>query len=264
MFFKTKITIFYLLYFYLSIGLSLGQIKITEQVGQIINANSETERIQILDSVRANLEKIDNKDAIQEWDNLIELCKKMDFKTELGFCYYFRGIKYKNSGEYFLSYISYEESKKIFEDQNYIPGLAKVYNGLGILYKELNNFEQSLEHYHEGAKLFTILKDTVRVGWIYLNMGVMWEKQDSLTLAKIHLWKSKALLKKLADPSIISCYINLGDVYKRSEIPDSAHYYYTESYTLSKKQATWKINSRRRFIWQNFYLHKIKFQKQNL
>ena len=234
--FKIKITFLLSTVLIVLVAVVTGQTNSHIPVEYFLKIETQEERVNFIDSIHYKLENIDKLTAIEEWENLISICKKVDYRVESGFCYFFKSIILKNAAEYFLAYNALIESNKIFEKENHLKGMARVNNSLGILYKNLNDFDQSLVHYEKSEMLFTELKDFNRLGWIYLNIGVLWEKQDSLENAKKYLWKSKYMLEKFYDPTIMSCYINLGDVYNSDNNIDSAYYYYSESYRLSQSK----------------------------
>ncbi len=210
----------------------------TEKIDSLIThykiSDIESEKSILLEGIEDQLNELDKEKEVGIWKSIIDYCEQNDDYKGLGFCYYNLGVRLKNEAEYSEALTAYTESQKNYERCNFKPGLARVENGLGILFKDLNKFETSYAHYKKSAILFMELKDSVRVGWIYLNLGGMLEKQDSLKQAKIYLKESQKLLEKLHDSNIISCYINLGEVYNKQKKYDSAYFYYLKSYELSR------------------------------
>ena len=199
-----------------------------------VSKNNSTKE-NLLDSIRNTLDNLENDLALYYWNYIIEYCNKTNYYYGAAFSNYNAAKLYNTKGEYFKSYQAYHKSKQNYEKIDYLPGLARVHNGLGIVFKNLSKFDLSQSNYKESARLFKELNDTIHEGWIYLNIGGMLEKQDSLEQAKKYLAKSKGILESINDKDLISCYINIGEVYKKEAKYDSAYYYYLKGYDLSNQ-----------------------------
>ena len=230
------ISSFFLLAFFSFITSGFGNENIDSLINRFKSSDIDSEKLILLENIEDKLNDLSTDEEISIWNSIIEYCEQSDDYQELGFCYYHLAVRLKNSAEYSKASNAYAESKKYYEKCNSKYGLAIVENGLGILYKKLNNFDKSMSHFIESARIFTELEDSVHVGWIYSNVGGMLETRDSLSRAKIYLRKSEELLEKFNDPNILNCYINIGEVFKKENEIDSACFYYSKSYELTKIQ----------------------------
>ncbi|MGC9355736.1 MAG: tetratricopeptide repeat-containing sensor histidine kinase, partial [Mariniphaga sp.] len=175
-----------------------------------------------------------SQNAIEIWESLIEISRKNDYYRGLGYCLRKSGILYTANSQYFKSYELYEESIENLKIINDKKELASTYNALAVLFKTLNKPEQALENFLISANLFNELNLKKAEAFIYSNLGGMFEEIDSLKQAKYYLNQSIQILKELDSLSVISSYVNLGEVYEREEKYDSAFFYFKKSYSLSK------------------------------
>jgi signal transduction histidine kinase/DNA-binding response OmpR family regulator len=229
----SKMKIAFLLLFALFFLSSFSQSKVDTLIGQFKNTPTETERISILRNIKVVLDDLEKQDAVYYWDNLITFCDKSDFIKESGFCSYNKAIRLNNEGDYFESFLAYQESKNRYSEIKFKSGLARVYNGLGNLFNNLNKSDQSLNNYYKSAELFKELNDS-SYAKIYLNIGGILAELDSLHKAKEFLEKSRVILLAAKDSSgLVNCFINLSEVYIAEDKSDSAFHYLIQSHAYS-------------------------------
>lgn len=195
---------------------------------------TETERISMLREIKIELDDLEKQEALKNWENLIIFCDKSDYMIEAGFCFYNMAIRLNNEGDYFKSFLAYQESRNRYDEINYKPGLARVFNGLGNLFNNLNKSDEALNNYYKSVNLFNELNDST-FGTIYLNIGGILSELDSIQEAKEILSKSEKILTAKKDFSnLVNCYINISTVYLAENKPDSALQFLLKSYDYSK------------------------------
>jgi tetratricopeptide (TPR) repeat protein len=179
--------------------------------------------------------------ALAFWEELINDCQEKKYHAGSGFCYYNLGLRLNVEGEYFKSYLAFQDSKNSYSLVNDTYGLACVYNGIGNLFTTLYKYDQALSSYYQSARLFREIDNPV-YGTIYLNIGGIFVDLDSLRKAKSYLEASKLILTEQNDTSgLINCYINLSEVFLSENKTDSAFYYLHKSNELTKGKTSVRI-----------------------
>jgi signal transduction histidine kinase/DNA-binding response OmpR family regulator len=202
----------------------------------------EANQISAKDSILKNhlfkiVKNMDKEGAISSWEELIFHCQEKKYHKGTGFCYYNLGLRLNVEGEYFKSYLAFQDSRNAFSIVKDTYGLACVYNGMGNLFNTLYKYEQALSSYFQSATLFREIDNPV-FGTIYLNIGGIFVKLDSLREAKTYLDASKLILTEQKDTSgLINCFINLSEVFLSEKNTDSAFYFLLKSNELIKGKA---------------------------
>jgi signal transduction histidine kinase/DNA-binding response OmpR family regulator len=190
-----------------------------------LNSSVRTDALTMVNSM-------EKEKALAFWNDLIKNCKEAGYHWGAGFCYYNLAIRLSSEGEYFQSYLAFQESRNAYTSINDNYGIARVYNGLGNLFTVLYKFDRALGSYYESARIFKTLDDPV-YGIIYLNIGGILVQLDSLKAAKSYLEESRTILTNKRDTSgLINCFINLSEVFLAEKKPDSALFYLTKSNDL--------------------------------
>lgn len=94
-----------------------------------------------------------------------------------------------------------------------------VYNSFGLRYEGIGEFEKSIKHYNRAIELAQQFQDWDNVATYSMNLGTVYQSlgdfPKSLSLTQV---AAKHYLSKNMQENLMSCYINMGELY--SDFPD--------------------------------------------
>ena len=94
-----------------------------------------------------------------------------------------------------------------------------IYNSFGLRYEGIGEFEKSIKHYNRAIELAQQFQDWDNVATYSMNLGTVYQSlgdfPKSLSLTQV---AAKHYLAKNMQENLMSCYINMGELY--SDFPD--------------------------------------------
>jgi tetratricopeptide (TPR) repeat protein len=195
---QLAISIFGISFFVFSFTLSFAQTKIADSLAALLA-----------------IEKIDSNKVNLMWQQASEITNN---KTEEAIL---------------LSQQAVFLAKKI----NYIEGLSRSLGVLANAFTNLSNYPRALEHNLEKLKIEENRNKPRNLGSVLMNIGVVYVLEEEYQKAIIYFRKSDSVIttNNVEDLKHFA-KVNLGDVYERLNILDSAYYYYNLSLQLAIAQ----------------------------
>ncbi len=94
-----------------------------------------------------------------------------------------------------------------------------IYNTFGLRYEGIGEFEKSIKHYNRAIELSQLFQDFDALATYSMNLGTVYQSlgdfPKSLSLTQV---AAKHYLAKNMQENLMSCYINMGELY--SDFPD--------------------------------------------
>jgi tetratricopeptide (TPR) repeat protein len=143
----------------------------------------------------------------------LELAIKLDFKKGQAEAYRVQGI-----GEYYLNRPDsalnrYFDALNLFEKIKDDMGKAKVFNNIGNLY-QLVDYDKALENFAKAEDIAKKHNQTALIASLHLNIGNIYNRKTMYNSALGHYNKSYALFTKLNDVvNMVHCLENMGGLY---------------------------------------------------
>ncbi len=122
------------------------------------------------------------------------------------------------------------ESKKLYNRNHILKGVASVYSSLGRVYMKQEQYKESEESYKKSIELFGQLHDSTRLVMSIFNLGVLCKKRSKNKLA-LDYYKKSSDLFLLINNNQYYAYAkgNIGLVYTAQNKLDSAEIYLNKS-----------------------------------
>lgn len=123
-------------------------------------------------------------------------------------------------------------SKKI----KYTDGQSKSLGTMAIIFRLLGNYPLALEYNLKRLKLVEKTGDREKLAGVFINTGFVYVNLEEYKNALNYYYKADSVLKKL-DSALDKKFTvaqNLGDVYDKLHLNDSAFTYFTKSLTLAR------------------------------
>ncbi len=122
------------------------------------------------------------------------------------------------------------ESKKLYNRNHILKGVASVYSSLGRVYMRQEQYKESEESYKKSIELFGQLHDSTRLVMSIFNLGVLCKKRSENKLA-LDYYKKSSDLFLLINNNQYYAYAkgNIGNIYIVQNKLDSAETYLNES-----------------------------------
>ncbi len=122
----------------------------------------------------------------------------------------------------------YNKALELFTKNNYDKGLAIVHNAMGVLDGKRGKQLDAAKHFMIALKLFEKIDDKDGIVNTYLKLGVINEQSNSLDIALEYYNATINYIKKwsVSGPKLMYVYNNIGVVYGKMGIMDSAMRYF--------------------------------------
>lgn len=125
-----------------------------------------------------------------------------------------KGVLYWYKGEYDTALFYFEQSLKLRNQIQDLPGISESHNGIGTIYYQQGNYPLSLKHFLASLKIREQLGDKKLQAGSYNNIGLIYNNQGNKEMAMKMYKKSLALREETGDRAeYISSHINIGNLY---------------------------------------------------
>lgn len=171
----------------------------------------------------------------KKWDStLVYSMKQLSTKNKISeldnYCYFFRGISFKEKGIFNEAKNSFNKISKRFKFYK------TVENYLGQIALEQNEFKKAISYFKEFEYLETANYFNIDQGKVNHNLGICYLHLDDYTKAEYYLLKSTEIQEKENDTlMLIGAYGDVANLYYNQFKDNLALPYFEKAYRLSKK-----------------------------
>lgn len=186
-------------------------------------------------SIEKNFQKAQLSFLEKNWDStLVYSMKQLSTNkknSELdNYCYFFRGISFKEKGIFYEAKNSFNKISKKFKFYK------TVENYLGQIALEQNEFKKAISYFKEFENLETANYFNIDQGKVNHNLGICYLHLDDYTKAEFYLLKSTEIQEKERDTlMLIGAYGDVANLYYNQFKDALALPYFEKAYRLSKK-----------------------------
>jgi predicted ATPase len=110
--------------------------------------------------------------AIKNYENALEISKKMNYKNGMKIAYIGIGDVHKRNGDFKTAEKYYKKYMKLIKGTKNQYDVVLGYKSLGDINHTLGNFKRSLNYYQQCANILSKTENYSDLGKIYINMGV--------------------------------------------------------------------------------------------
>lgn len=171
----------------------------------------------------------------KKWDStLVYSMKQLSTKNKISeldnYCYFFRGISFKEKGIFNEAKNSFNKISKKFKFYK------TVENYLGQIALEQNEFKKAISYFKEFENLETANYFNIDQGKVNHNLGICYLHLDDYIKAEYYLLKSTEIQEKENDTlMLIGAYGDVANLYYNQFKDNLALPYFEKAYRLSKK-----------------------------
>lgn len=171
----------------------------------------------------------------KKWDStLVYSMKQLSSKNKISeldnYCYFFRGISFKEKGIFNEAKNSFNKISKRFKFYK------TVENYFGQIALEQNEFKKAISYFKEFENLETANYFNIDQGKVNHNLGICYLHLDDYTKAEYYLLKSTEIQERENDTlMLIGAYGDVANLYYNQFKDNLALPYFEKAYRLSKK-----------------------------
>ena len=208
---------------------SYAQSKYTDSLSiELAKAKDDTSRVLILANL-SYFHRYQNLDTAQVYGRQsLELAQGIHFLRGESIAYQSIGVLYRLTGDYSKALELFFQSLKIAEENNFVSEKAYCLMRIAIVYYDLQEFEKSSIISHHSLQTTGEEKPTRVNALNYLNLGQVYEKSNRLDSALYYAEKAYENLNLVVDLKADICR-TLGNIKIKSADRVSAFRYYNES-----------------------------------
>ena len=147
-------------------------------------------------------------------------------RTYQGLALLLKGDAFLHLGSYFEAHEQYTKAFTLFERLEYLPGLARAYNGLGVTNKYDGKLDLALEQLEKGIQINYELGDSAKTSSNLINMASIFEAQGNiqksleynLQALEICIRYKKKKNEGITRNNLANNYKHFGDIKNASEL----------------------------------------------
>jgi tetratricopeptide (TPR) repeat protein/serine phosphatase RsbU (regulator of sigma subunit) len=220
------------LFFYLSIftqAFAQNSAKL-DSLKKIAISSQDTNAVKAMNSIAWELRNYNFDQALDYLEKSTELALRLNYNFGLAEAYNFRGLLFRNMGDYPSAMEFYLKALKIAEQSNILNTLAYSYNNIGEVAKFQGNYTQAIESIQKAILIFEQIKDKRGLGYGYLRLAEVYQAQKNYSEALKGFMKSLEIRKSANDlPAIATSLNRIGLVYLFQNDTKSAIQYLEEA-----------------------------------
>ncbi|MPM16063.1 hypothetical protein SDC9_62437 [bioreactor metagenome] len=168
--------------------------------------------------------------ALQEAEELIDECTKLNYSKGLAECYNLQGIVLFNRGLNDMALQSFIRSLEYFREIDDTMGISFVYNNLGVVSYTINKYHYSIFFFNQSLRIQVRDNKYRNIVDLKNNIGSIYEKLKMYdTAMALHREAIRISTQHPYDVGMATAFNNIAVIYENSGIVDSAVYYYTAS-----------------------------------
>ena len=235
---KRTRNIFLFILFFAFYQLCDAQNTVIDSLKQVLYmSNEDTLKVNTLISICQNEYRLAPDSAILHGNEALNLSEKLNYSKGMANAY-----KYIGMGNYFLGNYPetielWQKSLSSFEEINDKVGVANILSNIGALYTNEGNDVKALDFLLRSLKAAEELKDTLRIATSMINIGIVYLNNPATQDIALKYYRSALPLSEKIDnnDAIGTAAVNLGELYFRREVYDTALFYYEISLNAFRK-----------------------------
>jgi DNA-binding CsgD family transcriptional regulator len=170
-------------------------------------------------------------------ERCFQLADSAKHKEILGRLWAVKGYLYLYQGADIKAIQAFSNSKQIGQEVQNIGIQIEALHGIGRVYTDIHNANLAYYYLNEGLKLAKEQNKKQYEAVIVNALGILEQTNDSLRLSIAYFKRYQILSEELKDTrSIIYAFVNLGEVYTKLAIYDSAYFYLSKAEQLNLMQ----------------------------
>jgi serine phosphatase RsbU (regulator of sigma subunit)/uncharacterized damage-inducible protein DinB len=194
--------------------------KIDSLLQIVKTTQKDTSRIKVWNALAWEYRNIDFKKSLEFVEKSVQSGEKINFKTGLAEAYSYKGLIYRNMGDYASALEFYLKSLKLSEETGNQAQVGYGYNNIGEIHKNQEHYPPAIENIQKAISIFAKIKDMRGLGYGYLRLGEVYQAQKDYNNALANFRKSLEIREKSNDPHAVAtslsrvgiAYLNLNNI----------------------------------------------------
>jgi tetratricopeptide (TPR) repeat protein len=198
---------------------------------------NDTAKVNILNQLSWAYRNSSIDSALYFSEEAWQLALKLNYWSGQATCANYRGIIYRNQGNYVKALGYYFESLRLAEKTNDKIQQGYAYNNIGNLYDITGDYKQAEEYMLKGLEVFKALNDVTGKAYCFHNLGKMYSNEKEYTKALDYHRKALDIRRKLKSGSGMVGSLNaIGAVYSTLKEFDKAMEYFKQSMEIAQER----------------------------
>lgn len=177
----------------------------------------DTNKVKLLNDIAFYQQYVDPGKGLHYAEMAIALSTKIKDEPGLARAYYVTGVDYLRLDQISKTLEYLQKSAKMYESQNNLIDLAKVFNTMGAAYlPHKEHYNDALLYLNKAIAIYKMQDNKQLVPNSILNKGLVYKRMDSVGLAMQHFNEALKLFKQYAPDNKqleARIYSGLGDAY---------------------------------------------------
>ncbi len=226
---------------------SYAQTEEIEDLKKAINTGEEDSlRVNDLISLGIAYYGVDPKESVRYGEQAAALAKKIKFSSGLAYAYKTIGLGYYFQSNFPDAVTQFQNSLAIFDSMNYKVGVANILSNLGSTYFNVGDNTKSIDFHLRSLKISEELNDSLRIGTALNGIGTVYNNHPSTEGKALEYFLRALPIFNAIDyqDGVGIVTMNVGEIYKKKKLYDSAIYYLDESLEVYRGtiDATFPLN----------------------
>ncbi len=160
--------------------------------------------------------------------------EKINFKKGIGLATKSVGVAYSKQGNFSEAILQFQNSLEIFKSIQFKTGVANMYSNIGAMYLNMGDDSKAIDFHLKSLRISEEINDQLRIGTSYNNIGSVYtNKEATVDKGLEYFFLALPIFRKinyLDGVAIVS--LNIGEIYQKEKMYDSAIYYFQNSYKI--------------------------------
>ena len=218
--------------------ISVAQSTVSDSLKLVLEGCKEdTVKVNILISICQNEYRLLPDSAIVHGKAALSLSEKLNYGKGIANAAKYIGMGYYFLGNYTETANFWQQALRNFEAINDKVGVSNILSNLGALYANQGDDVRALEFHLRSLKAAEESEDTLRIVTSMINIGVIYlNNPGTHDIALKYNLSALPLSEKLGNNDAIGTVsVNLGEIYFRREVYDTALFYFEKSLNAFRK-----------------------------
>lgn len=255
--FKSLLVLFVCLFSFLS----LGQSDYFKTYRKNISKLSDKQKIDSIAALPFDVMNSQTKEAIQLYEEGLELAKKIKDDSRIGNLYNNLGLVHYYQGDYEISVKSTLEAIKYFEKSKSKEKVGTAYATLGHQMKR-RNLPKAFEYMRKGLSLLESVDNKIPLSAAYNNFGVLHEMSNNIDSALFYYFKGLDIISSFQDSLGIPYSLNnIGQAYISINEFKKAKPYLDEAFKIRSLRKDQNGLAENYGLYGDYYFKQNQFEK---
>ncbi len=223
----------YLLFLFLLSSASVGaqNLRADSLVAILGKLKEDSIRVNTLNEIASIYYRTDPGQAIIYGTYAKNLAEELKFQSGLALAYKNIGLGHYMQGNFVEALKNWEPSLEIYRSLGDEQLISNLVGNVGSVYYTVGKNAEAIESYLEALKIAEKLGDSIRIATLLLNIGSVYSEQPAtLDTARSYYYKALSMGESIQYMDLLGVgSINLGEVYFKQELYDSALFYFEKS-----------------------------------